>query len=332
MFVMEIQFLGTSAGMPTKKRNVSGIAVKRANSKAWCLVDCGEGTQHRLLYTRLSLHNLQAVLITHMHGDHCFGLPGLIATAALSGRKDPLTIIGPRQLKVFVVAAMAASELTPPFSINYRNVEELSATDLGDFKLEVTRLSHRLPSWAYGFSEKQPGWRLDVEKLELEGISPGPEWGRLQAGEDVELPGGQILRSEDYRLRLHAPRKVVIAGDNDTPALLARAISTADVLVHEATYTQAVADRIGNAPRHSSAEMVARFAEDIGVRNLVLTHISPRYHGTGEDSIDVLENEARQFFTGPLFMANDFDRFHLAQNGAFDRLAGEGQASASPLK
>jgi len=108
---MEITLLGTSSGTPTKTRNVSGTAIRKANSKSWYLVDCGEGTQHQILRTNLSLNHLQTIFITHIHGDHCYGLPGLLASAALSGRTVPLTIVGPRAINDFFTAIQKTTQL-----------------------------------------------------------------------------------------------------------------------------------------------------------------------------------------------------------------------------
>ncbi|HEY4542163.1 MAG TPA: MBL fold metallo-hydrolase, partial [Noviherbaspirillum sp.] len=100
--MMEIQFLGTSAGTPTKTRNVSALAIRSLDSRSWYLVDCGEGTQHRILHTRLSLRSLGAIFITHVHGDHCYGLPGLLASAGMHKRTDELSIIGPLAIQGFI--------------------------------------------------------------------------------------------------------------------------------------------------------------------------------------------------------------------------------------
>ena len=92
---MNLKFLGTSAGVPTKNRNVSGVALRESKGKGWYLIDCGEGTQHQVLHTKLSFHSLKAIFITHVHGDHCYGLPGILASAGMGGRKAPLTIVAP---------------------------------------------------------------------------------------------------------------------------------------------------------------------------------------------------------------------------------------------
>ncbi len=315
---MEIIFLGTSSGTPTKTRNVSGVAVKMASSKLWCLVDCGEGTQHQILNTNLTLNNLQAIFITHVHGDHCYGLPGLLASATMSGRRNSLTIIGPSAIKEFVENTQKTTQMRLSHEINFISVEEVSGLiGVNEFDVEVVELSHRVPSFAYVFVEKNIKRKLNVSKLKEEGIESGPIWGHLQSGEDILLSNGDKLSSQDYLLESRKPRKIIVSGDNDNPRLLTECSKSAHVLIHEATYTEDVAEKAGKWPQHSSAKIVSQFATDISIANLVLTHFSPRYQelNNEKNSIKDIECEARNFYNGNLFLANDLDVFHLNQDG-----------------
>ena len=307
---MEFQFLGTSAGTPTRARNVTGLAL-RTGARSWVLVDCGEGTQHRILRTGYSLMSLTAVFITHIHGDHCYGLPGLLASAGLLNRTAPLLVVGPPSVRRFVNAVRETTELALPYAIDFIDVEEAMDIDaLPELAVRTTELSHRVPTFAYSFTEKQVERRLDIDKLRRDGIPSGPGWGQLQAGQDIVLPDGTPVRSADYVQQPRKPRKLIVAGDNDTPSLLADAAAGADVLVHEATYTEAILDKIGPAPMHSSAKRVADFAREVQLPNLVLTHFSPRYHELGE-----IEHEARAAYTGRLFLARDLERYALDRQG-----------------
>jgi ribonuclease Z len=314
---MEIQFLGTSSGTPTKSRNVSALALRSLQSGHWCLVDCGEGTQHRILHTSLSLMTLSVICITHIHGDHCYGLPGLLASAGMLNRTEPLTIAGPPALAQFVRCVMATTQLALPYPVEFVDVEHTGTVDLPcDFDVCATELSHRVPSFAYSFSEKTVEHKIDVAKLQGDGIVAGPLWGQIQHGADVVTPGGRTIRARDYILPPRKPRKIIIGGDNDTPALLAAEAQAADVLVHEATYTEAVLEKIGPAPQHSSARRVAAFAQEAGIRTLVLTHFSPRYQDQhGAFSLEQVEAEARSVYDGTLFLANDLERYVLDKQG-----------------
>jgi len=314
---MQIIFLGTSSGTPTKTRNVSATGIRCNDKKSWCLVDCGEGTQHRILHTRLGLQHLEAILITHVHGDHCFGLPGLLASASLIGRTEPLTIIAPAGIREFVEMTQRISETRLNFEIRFIDTSECSDPVLtSDFSIQVAALSHRVPSCAFVFEELHINRALNISKLKEEGIDAGPVWGKLQKGIDVSLASGEVLNANDFLLESEKPRKVIISGDNDRPELLQNYASGLDVLVHEATYTHDIAQKVGPQPMHSSARSVAQFAESIQLKNLVLTHFSARYRDQGESpAISDIDTEAREHYKGRLFMANDLDVFDLDKQG-----------------
>jgi ribonuclease Z len=323
---MEIVFLGTSAGMPTKNRNVSGLAIRRANSKQWCLVDCGEGTQHQLLHTKLSLARLQAIFITHVHGDHCYGLPGLLASAAMSGRTEPLSIVGPAAIQTFIEVMQTATDLHLSYELKYKSIDDdtCSLDDLAiEFDVEAIELSHRVPAFAYSFNENRLSNKLDTDKLAQHKVARGKLWGELQQGLNVQLDDGRVVYAQDYLLPLHNPRKIIVSGDNDDPTLLTQAAKTANVLVHEATYTEDIAIKVGAGPQHSYAKLVAQFAHDIGLDNLVLTHFSPRYQNSihSSPSIFDIENEARTVYSNNLFLANDLDYYSLNKQGRLTKTA-----------
>lgn len=320
---MELTFLGTSAGTPTRARNVTGLALQHGGPRHWYLVDCGEGTQHQLLRTRLSVMQLQAIFVTHVHGDHTFGLPGLLSSASMNGRTTPLPIIGPPQLRNFLEITLASTDSRLGFELQFINAE---ADDFHwqDDAVGVTSipLSHRVPCRAFRFEELRVERKLLTSKLEADGVPAGPEWGRIQKGEDVTLPDGRYIASKDYTEIPRPPRRVVIAGDNDTPELLAGACREAHLLVHEATYTRNVAERVGPWPQHSSAEQVALFAQAIGLPHLVLTHFSSRYQfqaGRGP-VIDELAGEASAFYDGNLVLARDFMQLRLNRDLSLEAL------------
>ena len=315
---MEIIFLGTSAGTPTKSRNVSAVAVKKANSKLWHLIDCGEGTQHQILHTKLSLNTLESIFITHVHGDHCYGLPGLLASASLAGRTTPLTIIAPAPIQEFVENTQKISKSSLAYKINFIHVEESKEYTGGEnFNVEFIELSHCIPSYAYVFCEKKIQGKLDIAKLQEEGIEAGPRWGEIYKGINQTLTDGRKITASDYILADRKPRRIIVAGDNDTPNLLTDAASSATVLIHEATYTEDVAVKVGSAPQHSTAKVVAQFAEEVSIKNLILTHFSPRYckNSNSSPSITDIADEATKYYRGNLFLADDFDLYLLNKYG-----------------
>ncbi len=316
---MDLLFLGTSAGVPTKARNVSATAVIEASGSHWYLVDCGEGTQHQLLHTPLSIRDLRAIFITHVHGDHCFGLPGLLASAGMSGRTQPLDLVLPTALHDWVRQGLVASDTFLPFELRLLAVEDLVEWRSEAVQVTSVQLSHRVPSVGFVFTELNPEPRLDIPRLEAKGIPRGPLWGDLAKGLTVQH-GGQLLHGSDYLRPSRPPRRVIVCGDNDNPALLADASRGADVLVHEATFTQAVVERTGVTFGHSTAAAVARFAEAAGVRNLVLTHFSARYQHDSRrsPSIDDVCAEALAHYSGRLVLAQDLQRYHIGRDGRLE--------------
>ena len=309
--------------MPTKKRNVSGLGLLPGQGRAWYLVDCGEATQHQLLHLPMSVNGLRAIFITHVHGDHSYGLPGLLACAAMSGRSEELVIVAPAAIEEWLEATCRLTELFLPFPLRFIAVESLTSWQDDEIVVEAATLSHRVPSFGYRFSELKRQARLDTDKLVREGIPRGPLWGALKAGEDVVFEG-RTLASRDYRVHPDPARRIVVGGDNDSPELLAGLCEGAQLLVHEATYTTVVAARVGSEIKHSSAASIASFAERQGMPNLLLTHFSPRYQADPRKSPSIADiaAEAAAHYHGTLFLAEDFARYRLDREGRLARVSG----------
>jgi ribonuclease Z len=347
--MLRLTFLGTSAGVPTKQRNVTALAIECLNryasgskqqtgkSRPWLLIDCGEGTQQQLLHTKLSLHQLTVICITHVHGDHCYGLPGLLASIAMSGRTAPLTIIAPQAIATLLDAFTLTTELYLPFVINFMAIEEVLSQKNGKISLpvdsqqqyevsiDITPLSHRVASHAFGVTQIINHRILDTDKLEAVGIPASALWGKLQQGEDIYTENGQLLLSVDYVQNEQQRTRVVVAGDNDTPRLLTDAVKDADLLVHEATYTSDLlskiqAKNINFDPMHSSAQQVGKFAQAIGVNNLILTHFSARYQrfdnpNSRTPNMGHIRQDAESGYQGNLWLAADFAQY-MVNGGA----------------
>lgn len=318
-FLLEFTFLGTSSGIPTLQRNVSALAIRRAGQKPWCLIDCGEGTQQQLLRTPYSLRHLDTICITHVHGDHCYGVPGLLATTAMSGRSDPLKIVAPYGVKEFVLSTMQYTDMHMTYEIEFINSENLNKVIVDNhFDIQPYELSHRVPSYAYRFEEIVTETKLDVDKLVKDGIRQGPLWGKIVKERTVLLDNGSSINSEDYILKPRRPLCVIVGGDNDSPELLDKAAVDTDVLIHESTYCELIHRKLGPKSQHSDAVRVAKFAEDAGIENLILTHFSARYHNfdhSKRNSISDIERDAKKYYSRQLFLAKDFDQYILDKNG-----------------
>lgn len=313
--MLTFTFLGTSSGVPTKTRNVSGLALQTSLSKKWLLIDAGEATQHRLQHTGLSPHDMAVVCITHAHGDHCYGLPGLLASASMGKRTEPLILIAPQQVLDWFSATVKLTDLHLSYEVILRDSRSVlnQPVELMDgVWVQAYALEHRVECYAYAFTVQHHRRKLNNTALQQLGLPAGRDWKALQHGQDVEF-NGQILHSHDFVQNQTTQVKAVIAGDNAQPDVLTQACQNADVLVHEATYLQAVLDKVGPGPMHSSAKLVAEFAEAINLPNLLLTHFSPRHHGeAGQADI---EAEVKAHYGGALFLADDLKRYRLSETG-----------------
>lgn len=317
---MEITFLGTSSGTPTKTRNVTAIAVTESEGRDWYLIDCGEATQHQLLHTKLSLNTVKAIFITHVHGDHCYGLPGVLASAGMNGRKETLTIVAPKGVREWFEATQKYTELYLPYEVNFIESEHDKKFDFGQFSITNIQLSHRVASFAYQFNERKINTSLELEKLKENAIPQGPLWGMLAAGNDIEYQGNKY-KSKDFLKNDGCKRCVIICGDNDNPGLLER-YKGCQVLVHESTYTQDLAEKAKKAG-HSYAKQVAVFAEKNQIPNLLLTHFSPRYQDNvvkGDVSIESIKTEAVNHYSGNVYLASDFDIYKLDKSGNIEQV------------
>jgi ribonuclease Z len=234
----------------------------------------------------------------------------------MSGRTEALTIIAPQGIKEMVTAVAAASDLLLPYDVNFIAVEDMEGWASADFTVCKIALSHRVPSYAYVFTEKPLAHKLDVELLNKLGVPKGPLWGKLQQGQAVTLEDHTRVNPEDCYLKEGKPRKAIICGDNDNPELLKDFALDVSLIVHEATYTQDIAEKVGKGPQHSCAKIVAKFAERKKVPNVILTHFSARYQDDTEKSPSIadIEKEARSYYSGQLYLANDLDVFEVSKN------------------
>ena len=274
--------LGTSAGRPTLLRGASALAV--ATEGGWALCDCGEGAQIAAQRAGLSLSRLDAVLITHLHGDHFNGLPGLLGTLGLEGRERPLLVAGPRGLRALLSALEQHGSLgTGPLPLRLLELEgeggELDWPEgMGLFRYEARPLSHRVPT--FGFRIALPARRgtLDVAAADAAGVPRGPLLAELKAGRAVRLPDGRLVEPDGLVGPPRAGASIAYALDTVPCASAVQLARDVDLLVHEATYEHARAG-LAHLRGHSSGVEAARIAAEAGARTLLLTHFSPSVDG-----------------------------------------------------
>ncbi|MCH7312799.1 ribonuclease Z [Acinetobacter sp. ANC 3882] len=317
--MLHFTFLGTSSGVPTLTRNVSGLAIRNSKNKDWILVDAGEGTQHRIQQAKLSLQSLIAICISHVHGDHCYGLIGLLASAGMNARTTPLTIIAPKEIQQWIEVTAQLTDLHLPYPLHFIDVNEATQIQqlTDNLSIQAHPLSHRVASFAFSIISQYTQKRLDTQALIQLGVPKGRAWGDLQQGLDIQF-NGQTLKAVDFTQLQIQRAHAIVGGDNDRPELLAQACEDAQLLIHESTYTQAILDKVGPNPMHSSAKIVAEFAQQQGLSNLILTHFSPRHQDSaGQQAIT---EEVQAFYQGNFYLAHDFDQFSLDETGQLSKV------------
>lgn len=309
---MELQFLGTGAGQPSKQRNVSSLALKLLDElKEIWLFDVGEATQHQILKTNIRLRKVTRIFISHNHGDHIFGLPGLLATRSFQGDVGPITVYGPPGLEQFVKTALRVSRTKVSYPIKFVELTEGGLIYQGKgFRVYTEKLDHRVSSFGYRVVEDSRPGELLMSKLEKYNIPNGPLLGKLKKGEQIVLSDGTVLDGKEFLGPERPGRIVTIIYDTRSTPNIAKLAQNADVLVHESTFAGNEA-KLAHSYYHSTAVEAATVARDNGVKRLYLDHISARYLGSKAKQ---LEKQARKVFDHTK-LVNDFDRVNIPMKG-----------------
>jgi ribonuclease Z len=317
---MRLTFLGVSAGMPTKDRNAPALALQFEQQTGWWMFDCGEGTQRQLLSTGCSPARLERIFLTHLHGDHCLGLFGLLASRSLNKITDPVTVTGPKGIGEMLECVWRNTGAHLQFGVKVEDVP-LEPVDLGVATITAVPVAHNIPCYAYIVQEPDRPGRFLIEKARELNIPPGPYFGRLKAGETVVLPDGRKFDGTQFCEPPARGRKIVISGDNRSPELLIPHLADTDLLVHEATFTQGMLearnDAQGEKYAHCTARQAAEAAHQAGVPNLILTHFSAGFSRARNKpfSLEQLLEEARSVYSGKCILARDFLGVEITRGG-----------------
>ncbi len=297
----EIVFLGTSCGLPTPERNHAVIHF-RYNNKRF-LFDCGENTQRQLATAKLSPMKINAIFLTHLHGDHFFGLPGFIQSSYWRERSEDLHIYGPKGIKKVMEHVMGMIEQGKGFEVVVHEIDEGQILDEDEFTVSAFKVKHHGLSFGYVFQEKERK-HADEKKLRKLGLEPSPLYGDLKAGKTVEWKGKK-LKPKDYVI-MEPGIKFVYSGDTIACDSTIKAADGANVLIHDSSFAQDAADRAKES-EHCTAKDAAVVAREANVKQLVLTHFSTRYK---EEELDKLLQDAKKEFEN-VILAKDFLKVEL---------------------
>jgi ribonuclease Z len=299
---VQITFLGTGAAIPTVQRAASAIAVRRKNEVI--LFDCGEATQRQMVQAGVGFHRTTKIFVTHMHGDHVLGLPGLLQTMSLLARKKELRIYGPKGIKDFIDAINQTVPYTRTFTLEIFEVAAGLVCDEKEYKVTAVDSGHMDPALCYALTEKARPGRFNTKKAQELGVPKGPLWSELQSGKPVTLPDGKVVKPEMVVGASRLGRKIVYTGDTGPSKALVKLAKNADLLIHESTFEDSLRER-AEKDRHSTPTMAAQTAKQANVKQLVLTHISARY----KDANQLLE-QAKTTFPNTI-LAEDLMKLEL---------------------
>ncbi|MDG5758439.1 ribonuclease Z [Natronococcus sp. A-GB1] len=301
---LRVTFLGTGGAVPTTERNPSGIFVAREGEGL--LFDAAEGTQRQMMRFGTGF-SIAHIFVTHLHGDHVLGIPGLLQTMDFNDREDALAIHGPRGTRRDLESLVHALGNRPSFPVR---INEAGGGDVAyradEFEVRAFATDHDTRSVGYALVEDDRKGRFDRERAEELGVPVGPKFSRLHEGESVELEDGTVVDPEQVVGDPRPGRAIVYTGDTRPTAATIEAADDPDLLIHDATFADDRADRAADTA-HSTARQAAEIANRAGAKRLALMHLSSRYAGDVSAHLE----EAREIFAGEVFVPDDGETLEL---------------------
>lgn len=272
---LKVTFLGTSGAIPTLKRSLASIAIQCGNELL--MLDCGEGVQRQMIHAKVGFHKKMKIFLSHLHGDHVLGLPGLLQTMALLDRKKSLDIYGPEGITTFLTCVQESLKFMLTFDVKVHEIHEAGVVcDEPDYIMESIWANHVTPTFSYAFLEKPRPGKFFPEKATALKIPKGILWSKLQHGESITLSNGKIVKTVEVSGPSRPGRKIVYSGDTKPFKEFVKFAANADLIIHEATFDDTLMDK-AEVDGHSTPKQAALQAKHAKAKMLLLTHISARY-------------------------------------------------------
>jgi len=300
---LRIVFLGTSGSIPTLKRSLPSVVVQC--SREQLMFDCGENVQRQMMQAKVSFHRKMKVFITHLHGDHVLGLPGLLQTMALMDRKEPVQIYGPPGLTDFLVCTKETLNFGLTFPVEIFEIRsEGVVCDKEEYRIITTKTNHAVESYAFAFVEKPRPGKFYPKKALAKGVAAGEMRSKLQHGEEIKLPDGTLVKPSEVMGPMRSGRKIIYTGDTKPFEAFASFADNADIVIHDCTFDDSLTEK-ADVDGHSTPCQAAAQAKAAGAKLLVLSHISARY-----PNAELLLNQAKEVFPNSM-LAEDFMELEL---------------------
>jgi ribonuclease Z len=295
--------LGTAGSVPTPERGLPAVLIQRQNEHF--MFDCGEGVQRQMMRAKVGFHKKMKVFVSHMHGDHVLGLPGLLQTMALMDRQKKVEIYGPEGIKRFLEGTREVLQFALTFPVEIHEVYDAGfVCRESEYAVEAAWSNHVVPSLAYAFVEKPRAGRFFPDKARALGVPEGELWSKLQHGAEVMLPDGRVVKPWEVVGAQRPGRKIVYTGDTRPFKGFARFAVWADLVIHDATLDDTLSEK-ASEDGHSTPGQAAEGAKKAKAKKLVLTHISARYSDVG-----LLLEQAQKVFKNTV-VAEDFMKLEL---------------------
>jgi ribonuclease Z len=300
---IRVVFLGTSGSVPTLKRSLPAVALQ-CPKEVW-MFDCGENVQRQMMQAKVSFHRKMKIFITHLHGDHVLGLPGLLQTMALMDRKEPVQIYGPVGLEDFLVCTKETLNFGLTFPVEIIGIlGEGVVCDEEEYSVVAVKSNHAVESYSFAFVEKPRPGKFYPKKALAQGVAAGELWSKLQKGEAITLKNGNVVKPSDVMGPMRSGRKIVYTGDTKPFDAFAAFAKGADLVIHDCTFDDSLFEKAA-VDGHSTPSQAARQAKAAEAKQLALSHISARYPNAG-----LLLEQAKKVFANSV-LAEDFMELEL---------------------